>query len=155
MRYRLRKAFVAASVASAVATGHADPLTAALDWVDHMHTVVQEQQSEPEPQVEARAPSPSRSSERGLIPPLILIRTYESHGDYSAYNPTGCEGYGCGGAFQLHARYASEWARRAGYPGMPANARLWPPSIQDAVATDLYYSTNPDGYHWCHWVDYC
>ena len=39
-------------------------------------------------------------------------RAHESGGHYTARNATGCEGYGCGGAYQLHARYAAEWAAR-------------------------------------------
>ena len=92
----------------------------------------------------------------GLPPLLALIRHNESRGDYSAYNASGCEGYGCYGAYQLHGLYMDDWARRYGaaaYAGTPANQ--WPPSVQDKVALGLFYSTNPDGAFWCNWTDYC
>jgi hypothetical protein len=91
----------------------------------------------------------------GLPPLLQTIRSHESGGNYSAYNASGCEGYGCGGAYQLHAAYASEWAARAGYPGLSGQAQTWPAATQDAVALHLFYSTNPDGAHWCNWTTYC
>lgn len=109
-------------------------------------------------------PAPERSSGQGKpaarsgvgLPPLLeLIRSHESGGNYSAYNAGGCEGYGCGGAYQLHARYAPAWAASAGYPGMGPNAAAWPPATQDAVALWLFQSTSPDGTHWCRWTDYC
>lgn len=34
----------------------------------------------------------------------------ESHCSYDAYNPTGCGGYGCIGAFQFDARHFTGWA---------------------------------------------
>ena len=106
------------------------------------------------------SPSPGTSSKpttpSGGMPALLqAIRSHESGGNYSAYNASGCEGYGCGGAYQLHAAYASEWAARAGYPGLSGQAQTWAPATQDAVALHLFYSTNPDGAHWCSWVLYC
>jgi hypothetical protein len=97
----------------------------------------------------------SNTTADGLPPLLQTIRSHESGGNYSAYNAGGCEGYGCGGAYQLHAAYASEWAARAGYPGLSGQAQTWAPATQDAVALHLFYSTNPDGAHWCNWTDYC
>lgn len=166
MKIRLRRSTTAITLVIAGATGgagHSDPLQAALDYTTTMSKTVQHEQQESQAEraeaSAARAPVASRSDDRtptaGLPPLLSLIRDHESSGDYSAFNPTGCDGYGCGGAYQLHALYASEWARRAGYPGQPANAAQWPPSVQDATALDLFLSTNPDGYHWCHWTDYC
>jgi hypothetical protein len=103
-----------------------------------------------------RESSGGNSQSGGSLPELLLfIRSHESGGNYSAYNGSGCEGYGCGGAYQLHARYASSWASSAGYPGLSSNAANWSPSTQDAVAKWLFYSTNPDGAHWCNWTDYC
>ena len=105
---------------------------------------------------------PNRGDSRSAMPELLLtIRSEESgHGepgkyDYRASNPSGCEGYGCGGAYQLHAAYASTWAARAGYKHMPADAATWPPATQDAVALHLFLSTQPAGSHWCDWADYC
>jgi hypothetical protein len=86
---------------------------------------------------------------------LVTIRANESGGNYAAYNASGCEGYGCGGAYQLHARYASEWAARSGYPGMSSAAQTWDPAVQDAVALDLFYASNPDGAMWCSFAEYC
>ena len=104
---------------------------------------------------ESSGGSVSQSGSGNLPELLLFIRSHESGGNYSAYNSSGCEGYGCGGAYQLHARYASSWAASAGYPGMSSNAASWPVSTQDAVAKWLFYSTNPDGAHWCQWTDYC
>jgi hypothetical protein len=99
---------------------------------------------------------PDRGSSRSAMPELLAtIKHHESRGDYTAVNPSGCEGYGCGGAYQLHAAYASTWAARAGYPHMPADASTWPPATQDAVALHLFHSTTPPGSHWCDWADYC
>lgn len=108
------------------------------------------------PQPPSVAPAGKRDGSVAALPPLLaLIRAHESGGHYTARNATGCEGYGCGGAYQLHARYAAEWAARAGYPGMGPDAATWPRAIQDAVAVDLYYSTTPDGAAWCRWAAYC
>jgi hypothetical protein len=105
---------------------------------------------------ESSARSTRTPASTGGLPSLLaLIRSNESGGNYAAYNPTGCEGYGCGGAYQMHARYASIWGEQAGYSGLSSNAATWSPSTQDAVALYLYYSTNPDGAHWCNWTDYC
>jgi hypothetical protein len=91
---------------------------------------------------------------------LSTILDNETSGrDYTAFNPTGCSDengtFSCGGAYQLSAQYATVWGQRAGYPHLPANAATWPPATQDAVAIKLYYSTTPDGAHWCDWTDYC
>lgn len=101
------------------------------------------------------SPKEKQVSSSGMPSLLLLIRSHESGGNYSAYNASGCEGYGCGGAYQLHAKYAATWAARAGYPGLSGQAQNWSPAIQDAVALKLFYSTNPDGAHWCNWTDYC
>jgi hypothetical protein len=141
-----------------------DPIDAALDYHRHMAGVVTEQeQIAAEQALDERvtaAESVARStrtpvSTESLPPLLLLIRSNESGGNYSAYNPTGCEGYGCGGAYQMHGLYAPTWAEQAGYPGLGSNAATWAPSTQDAVALYLFYSTNPDGAHWCNWTDYC
>lgn len=98
-----------------------------------------------------------RSNSSSSLPALLsLIRTNESGGNYSAYNASGCEGYGCYGAYQLHGYYMDDWARRYGaaaYAGIPANQ--WPPYIQDKVALGLFYSTTPNGKFWCDWTSYC
>jgi hypothetical protein len=155
-----------------------DPIDAALDYHHQMHkVVVQQDKAEAKQALEERitdANSLARSTRTPLstgdLPPLLAyIRSCESGGwsadgtcgadltkyNYSAYNPSGCEGYGCGGAYQMHARYASVWAARAGYPGLGSNAATWSPKIQDAVALELFYSTNPNGAHWCLWAAYC
>jgi hypothetical protein len=102
-------------------------------------------------------PAPTQTqqagSATGLPAGLLLIRHHESRGDYTAYNPTGCEGYGCGGAYQLHAKYAATWAAEAGFDGMSSQAQDWPPATQDAVALYKYNAT--DGRLWCDWTDYC
>ena len=85
---------------------------------------------------------------------LLLIRSNESGGNYQAYNPSGCEGYGCYGAYQLHGQYMGGWAAEAGYgnySGTPATQ--WPPDVQDAVA--LYKFNQTGGDLWCDWTDYC
>lgn len=104
--------------------------------------------------------STQRSGGSSSLPALLLkIRSCESgpcdskHFSYTAYNPTGCEGYGCGGAYQLHAEYASGWAAEAGYPGMSSQAQNWPGAIQDAVA--LYKFNATGGALWCDWASYC
>jgi hypothetical protein len=134
-----------------------DPLEEAIEYHRTMTTMVEEQaQDERLADAETvsrdgRTPLPT-----GDLPPLLaFIRSNESGGDYAAYNPTGCEGWGCGGAFQLHAQYASTWAASAGNPGLGSNAAAWAPATQDRVAVWLFYSTNPDGAHWCAWTDYC
>lgn len=98
----------------------------------------------------------SQSGSSNLPELLLFIRSHESGGNYGAYNGSGCEGYGCYGAYQLHGRYMGSWASSAGYgnySGSPATQ--WPASVQDGVARWLFYSTNPDGAHWCNWTDYC
>ena len=44
----------------------------------------------------------------GWFPTAIAYR--ESHCNYDAYNPGGCGGYGCIGAFQFDARHFTGWA---------------------------------------------
>lgn len=103
---------------------------------------------------EAHSVAPSQGLDAGDLPPLLLlIRDHESGGDYQAFNPTGCEGYGCGGAFQLHARYAATWAAEAGFDGLSSQAQTWPPAIQDAVALFKFNATG--GRLWCDWTEYC
>jgi hypothetical protein len=57
---------------------------------------------------------------------------------------------------ELHGLYVDGWAGRAGalrYVGtLPSD---WAPAVQDRVALDLFYSTNPDGAHWCDFTAYC
>jgi hypothetical protein len=137
-----------------------DPIQEALIYHQTMGRIVNEQAEQAQNERLEAAGDVSRSTRTPLgagdLPPLLaLIRSNESGGDYTAYNPTGCEGYGCGGAYQMHARYASTWADRAGYPGLGGAAQTWAPATQDAVALYLFYSTNPDGAHWCNWATYC
>lgn len=117
----------------------------------------QERAEERALEVETTSRSSSRNAMSGSLPELLaFIRSQESGGNYSAYNGSGCEGYGCYGAYQMHGAYMDDWARSYGaasYASTPANQ--WPPAVQDQVALGLYYSTNPDGAHWCNWTDYC
>lgn len=149
-----------------------DPIDAALKYQDHMSAYVDKieeaeaeeaaaQQAELEAQQQEdralEAVTVSRSTTR-LPALLITIRANESGGNYTAVNndPDACEGYGCYGAYQMHGEYMGDWAARYGHPevvGTPANQ--WPASTQDDVALGLFYSTNPDGAHWCDWTDYC
>lgn len=109
---------------------------------------------------------PSGSGSSNLPDLLLLIRSCESghhnadgscnlnNWSYTAFNSTGCEGYGCYGAYQLHGSYMDDWAREAGYgqyAGTPATQ--WPPSVQDAVA--LFKFNQTGGSLWCDWADYC
>jgi hypothetical protein len=111
-----------------------------------------------------RAERASRSAERepvvrasSLPDGLLYIRSQESGGNYTAYNPTGCSDengtFSCGGAYQLSEQYASAWAAEAGYPGMSSQAQIWPRDVQDAVA--LYKYERTGGGLWCDWTDYC
>lgn len=155
------------ALATVLMSSQKDPLEAALDYHQQIADVVTEQERQAEiaaqQALEERteaAESVARSTRApvstGTLPPLLaLIRSNESGGNYAAYNATGCEGYGCGGAYQMHGLYAPTWAEQAGYPGLGGNAATWSPSTQDAVALYLFYSTNPDGAHWCDWTDYC
>jgi hypothetical protein len=96
------------------------------------------------------------SSSGGLPALLLTIRANESGGNYAAYNGTGCEGYGCGGAYQLHLAYADDWAVRYGVGEWASTPpQQWPAEVQDTVALGLFYSTNPDGQVWCAWASYC
>ena len=103
------------------------------------------------------SPTPdTNQTPTGALPPLLLtIRAHESGGNYQAYNPTAAKATDAAAPTRLHARYAPVWAARAGYPGMAPNAATWPPATQDKVALNLYYSTNPDGAHWCSYTGYC
>jgi len=144
---RLRKWGTVVLVAASLLPGHSDPLESALSYHSHMTSVAER---------EASITSATSRSSRSAMPALLeLIKLHESHGDYTAVNPTGCDGALCGGAYQLHSWYASAWAEAAGYPGMSANAATWPPATQDAVALYLYYSTDVDGWHWCQFTTYC
>jgi hypothetical protein len=137
-----------------------DPISAAVKWPGELEDFIQEQRERA-----ARAEAAAREEERSEPPPsssgslpdlLLFIRSNESGGDYTAYNPSGCEGYGCGGAYQMHALYADDWARRYG-EGAWADTPVqqWPLAVQDRVALGLFRSTSPDGAHWCDWTDYC
>lgn len=56
---------------------------------------------------------------------FISIARCESGLNPSAFNRTGCEGYGCAGLFQHHLRYWPARAEAAGYPGAsPYNAKV-------------------------------
>jgi hypothetical protein len=112
--------------------------------------------TEAAPPSQSSGGSTTQTGSSGGLPSLLLtIRSNESGGNYQAYNSTGCEGYGCGGAYQMHVQYAAGWAAEAGYPGMSSNAAEWSPEIQDAVALYKFYATNPEGALWCSWASYC
>jgi hypothetical protein len=145
-----------------------DPFEAALAYQQHLTEYIEETErietAIDERTLDAQVVSRTNRNATGAtsLPSLLLtIRSEESGGgvpgayNYSAYNASGCEGWGCGGAYQLHAQYASGWAANAGYSGLGSNAAVWPAPVQDAVALNLFYSTNPDGAHWCNWTDYC
>jgi len=120
------------------------------------HRAYHEAEAEAATQAATRETSGGATSQSGSsnLPELLLvIRSHESGGNYQAYNDSGSEGYGCGGAYQLHANYASGWAAEAGYSGMSPNAAEWSPEIQDAVA--LYKFNQTNGGLWCDWTDYC
>ena len=144
MKIRLRKWSTVIVTALAV-HGGGDPLTHAVDYLN----------SGDKAERLFSITAPDRSDRSALPPLLLTIRDHESHGSYTAYSPTGCDGAPCGGAYQLHSWYASEWAARAGYPGMSSNAATWPPATHDAVALHLFHSTPTPGSHWCDWTDYC
>lgn len=158
MKIRLRKWGTAITVALA-ATGGGDPLTSALEYHEHMASsrdMAERSISITRDTGRGATRSSVAGGERSALPPLLLsIRAHESGGDYTAVSSTGCNGAPCGGAYQLHSWYASEWAARAGYPGMSSNAATWPPATQDAVALHLYYSTSTPGWHWCQFTTYC
>lgn len=107
-----------------------------------------------EPTVVPADPPPVEVRQVSIPAGLALIRANESGGDYQAVNPTGCGGYGCGGAYQLHRGYADDWAIRYGY-GEWADVppEQWPPAVQDGVARGLYEATN--GRAWCDFTTYC
>ena len=142
---------VAERVAAAVAADRStrDPLPE----VSPLTTPEPPPPPEPEPVHVTAEPADVVPATGGLPSLLVTIRAHESGGDYTAYNPTGCEGYGCGGAYQLHAQYAAGWAAEAGYPGLSSQAQTWPPGVQDAVA--LYKFNATGGALWCDWADYC
>jgi hypothetical protein len=154
-RIRLRKWGTAILLASTLTPGGSDPLDSALDWQQHLASYADRAE-----RTDSIQTGTSRSSRSALPGLLVTILDHETSGrDYEAYNPTGCSDengtFSCGGAYQLSAQYATVWGQRAGYPHLPANAATWPPATQDAVAIKLYYSTTPDGAHWCDWTDYC
>ncbi len=146
---RLRKWGTVITAAAMLHGGGGDPLDQALEYHDYMSSRAD---------MAERANSitaPSRSVRSALPPLLLTIRANESGGDYLAVNSMGCDGQLCGGAYQLHSSYASQWAADAGYPSMSSNAATWPPATQDAVALYLFNSTNPSGWHWCQFTSYC
>lgn len=146
---KLRKWGTVIVTAATLHHGGGDPLSAAIDY--HEHVTSRADVAERVISITA----PSRSA-RSATPALLLtIKHHESRGNYQAVNPTGCDGLPCGGAYQLHISYASQWAADAGYPGLSPRAETWPPATQDAVALHLYWSTATPGYHWCRWTDYC
>lgn len=153
-RMRLRKWGTVVATAAVLHGGGGDPLTSALDYAEHVAS-----KADIAERVTASS-APSRSTRSAMPALLSVILQHETlDHDYTAFNPTGCSDengtFSCGGAYQLSAQYASVWAERAGYSGMSSNAATWPPSTQDAVALELFYSTVPDGAHWCVWTDYC
>lgn len=79
------------------------------------------------------APSPTLVSLEpcgGDLPPCV-VKQRESGGDYGAYNPTGCNGLGCFGAWQL----SGEWA---GKLGLPMDLSTATPEQQDNAARLLW-----------------
>ena len=66
----------------------------------------------------------------GDLPPCS-VKARESGGDYNAYNPTGCGGRGCYGAWQ----FSGEWA---GKLGLPLDLSTATPEQQDAAARALW-----------------
>lgn len=66
----------------------------------------------------------------GDLPPCS-VKQAESHGDYSAFNPTGCSGFGCYGAWQL----SGAWAGRL---GLPLDLSQATPEQQDNAARLLW-----------------
>lgn len=151
---RLRK-WGTVIIAALAAHGGGDPLTQALDFTDHVDRVTKASRSDMAERARQTSTTASRSSRSALPPLLALIREHESSGDYTAVNPTGCDGLPCGGAYQLHSSYATIWADQAGYPGLSSNAATWEPATQDAVALHLFYSTKEAGWHWCQFTAYC
>lgn len=77
--------------------------------------------------------SPAYSSMQpcgGDLPPCD-VKKRESGGNYNAYNPTGCDGRGCFGAWQ----FSEEWA---GKLGLPKDLRTATPQQQDDAARTLW-----------------
>lgn len=77
------------------------------------------------PEFQVAAVSPTSS-----LPPDWVIER-ESHGDYNAYNPTGCGGAGCFGRYQ----FSGAWA---GKLGLPLDLSQATPEQQDAAARELW-----------------
>lgn len=72
--------------------------------------------------------NPTRAGGAYAIPSYIVMR--ESGGSYGAYNPTGCSGHGCIGAYQLDAAHFRAGGACAGMSTSPAGqdqcaATLW------------------------------
>lgn len=74
------------------------------------------------------------------LPPCDVKRR-ESGGNYQAYNPTGCGGRSCGGAWQFDPR---TWNGYGGYEF----AQDAPPEVQDAKARELW----ANGAGCSHWA---
>lgn len=66
----------------------------------------------------------------GDYPPCSVVEI-ESHGNYNAYNPTGCGGLGCFGKWQ----FAGSWA---GKLGLPLDLSQATPEQQDNAARLLW-----------------
>lgn len=75
----------------------------------------------------------------GDLPPCYVAER-ESHGDYSAVNPTGCGGRTCGGKWQFDPW---TWNNYGGYQF----AQDAPPEVQDAKARELWEGGNGCS-HW-------
>lgn len=93
----------------------------------------------------AQRPRSSPAFSAGLGPcggdlPPCHVKARESGGSYTAYNPGGCGGRSCGGAWQFDPR---TWAGYGGYP----EAQMAPPAVQDARARDLWAGGSGCG-HW-------
>jgi hypothetical protein len=122
---------------------YTDPINGALDYLDTMNEVAADKPDPaptPDPERVEDATAAARSGTR--LPPLLAtIRAHESGGF---------------GAYQFHGRYMGAWATRYGHPEVARTpATQWSPTVQDDVALGLFYSTNPDGDHWCRWTTYC
>lgn len=76
----------------------------------------------------------------GDLPPC-WVKKKESGGSYTAYNPTGCGGRSCGGAWQFDPR---TWNGYGGYQF----AQDAPPEVQDAKARELW----ANGAGCSHWA---
>jgi len=75
--------------------------------------------------------APATSSGCGGDLPPCYVKQRESGGNYGAYNPTGCGGAGCYGAWQ----FSGEWA---GKLGLPSDLSQATPAQQDEAARQLW-----------------